>query len=436
MRLRPIGPARSAEAARRAPTPPPDPHWRFARLLSAPHRLGFFAAALWLAGSALWWATVLAAQAAGVAVPWAVPPPVAHGLLMSLGFMPLFIVGFLFTAGPRWLGLPDVAAATLRAPVALMVGGWALALPGFHVSGALAAGGVAAVALGWAGVQWRFAGLLRASAAPDRLHATLVAVAGAIGLLALLLAAAGLGRGEPALARAATQLALWGFLAPTFAIVSHRMIPFFTASALPALQVWRPNALLWPMVGVPWLEAGFAVAELASWPLPAAVRWAQVGVEAPAAALLLWLAWRWGLVQSLRIRLLAMLHAGFVWLGLALLLLAISHALMAGSGDTRSLGLAPLHALGMGYLGATLVAMITRVASGHSGRPLAADDFVWGLYGTLQLGVLLRVVAALWPEAPAGLALAAVAAWSVAAVGWALRYGRWLGRPRIDGRPG
>ena len=25
------------------------------------------------------------------------------------------VVGFLFTAGPRWLGLPDVAAATLRA---------------------------------------------------------------------------------------------------------------------------------------------------------------------------------------------------------------------------------------------------------------------------------------------------------------------------------
>ncbi len=436
MRLRPIGPARSADAARHADRPPPDPRWRFGRLLSAPHRLGFFAAALLLAGSALWWSAVLTAQAAGVALPWAVARPVAHGLLMSLGFMPLFITGFLFTAGPRWLGLPDVAATMLLGPVAAMVGGWGLALAGFHAASALAAAGVAAVALGWAVLVARFVGLLHRSAAPDRLHATLAAGAGAVGVLAMALAAAGLARDDATLTRAATQLALWGFLAPTFAAVSHRMIPFFTASALPALEAWRPNALLLPMVGVLWLEAGVAVAEALLGPLPAAARWAQVGVEAPAAALMLWLAWRWGLVQSLRIRLLAMLHAGFVWLGLALLLAAVSHALMAASGDARSLGLAPLHALGMGYLGATLVAMITRVASGHSGRPLAADDFVWALYWMLQFGVLLRVAAALGPAAADGLTLAAVAAWSLAAVGWALRYGRWLGRPRIDGRPG
>lgn len=436
MKTLPIRPTRPAEAADRPPPAPPDMRWRFARLLSAPHRLGFFAAALLLATSALWWAAVLVARAAGLALPWAVPPSLAHGLLMSLGFMPLFITGFLFTAGPRWLALPEVAAATLRTPVALMVGGWALALAGFHASGTLAAAGLAAVALGWAALVGRFIGLLRASPASDRLHATLVAVAGGIGVLALALASAGLGLGEPVLVRAAAQIALWGFLAPTFAVVSHRMIPFFTASALPALEAWRPNALLAPMLGVLGLEAVFAVAELLYWPLPAPARWVQVGVEAPTAALMLWLAWRWGLVQSLRIRLLAMLHAGFVWLGLALLLSAVSHALMATSADSRSLGLAPLHALGMGYLGATLVAMITRVAAGHSGRPLAADDFVWHLYWILQLGVLLRVAAALWPAAPAALPLAAVAAWSLAAVGWALRYGRWLGRPRIDGRPG
>jgi uncharacterized protein involved in response to NO len=26
--------------------------------------------------------------------------------------------------------------------------------------------------------------------------------------------------------------------------------------------------------------------------------------------------------------------------------------------------------------------------------------------------------------------------WTLATVGWALRYGRWFGQPRIDGRPG
>ncbi len=430
--LRPLPTA----AAAAPPGPPADMRWRLARLFTAPHRLGFFAAALLLALSAVWWALALAARQAGVMLPWAVPPPAAHALLMALGFMPLFIVGFLFTAGPRWLSLPDVSAMSLRAPVTLMVGGWALALPGFHFGAALAAAGVTAVALGWSLLMLRFVGLWRASRASDKLHAALVAFSGSVGALALWLAAVALGAGEVTWLRAATQLALWGFLAPVFATVSHRMIPFFTASALPALDAWRPNGLLWTMVAVLWLQLPVALAELWWWPLPAAARWALAALDLPAAVMMLWLAWRWGLVQSLKIRLLAMLHAGFVWLGLALALSAVSQMLMAASGDAQSLGLAPTHALTMGYLGATLVAMITRVAAGHSGRPLAADDLAWALYWALQTAAVLRVAGALWPAAGTVLTLAAAAAWAVAAVGWAWRYGGWLGRPRIDGRPG
>ncbi len=438
MKTLPIHPLPPAPAPT-GPAPgglPPDTRWRLARLSTAPHRLGFFAAALLLAISALWWALVLASPAAAVTLPWAVPPPAAHGLLMSLGFMPLFIVGFLFTAGPRWLALPDVSATALRTPVLAMVGGWALALAGFHVAGPLAAAGVALVALGWSALVRHFVRLLRASRAPDKLHATLVGAACGVGALALWIAAAALAVGEVTAVRAATQLALWGFLAPVFATVSHRMIPFFTASALPALEAWRPNALLWLMVAALWLQLPFALAELVWWPLPAALRWLQVVIEAPAAALTLWLAWRWGLVQSLQIRLLVMLHAGFLWLGIALTLAAVSHALMATSGDARSLGLAPTHALAMGYLGGTLIAMITRVAAGHSGRALVADDLAWGLYWALQSAAVLRVAAALWPAGSTPLTLAAIAAWSLATVGWAWRYGGWLGRPRADGRPG
>ena len=424
----PTGPAPGA--------PPPDNHWRLARLSTAPHRLGFFAAALLLATSAVWWALVLASPYAGITVTWAVPPPAAHGLLMSLGFMPLFIVGFLFTAGPRWLALPDVSATTLRMPVLAMVAGWAVALAGFHMASAVAAVGVTMVALGWSALALRFVRLLRTSRAPDKLHATMVAVACGVGALALWAAAAALALGDITVLRGATQLALWGFLAPVFATVSHRMIPFFTASALPALDAWRPNALLWVMLAVLWLQLPFALAELAWWPLPAAARWLQVAIDAPAAALMLWLAWRWGLVQSLRIRLLAMLHAGFLWLGIALALAAVSHALMAASGGAQSLGLAPMHALTMGYLGGTLIAMITRVAAGHSGRALVADDLAWGLYWAFQSAAVLRVAAGLWPALATPLTLASIAAWTMAALGWAWRYGGWLGRPRADGRPG
>ena len=411
-----------------------DTRWRVGRLLTAPHRLGFFSAALMLALSALWWAAALGARAAGMLLPWAVPPPVAHALFMGMGFMPLFIVGFLFTAGPKWLGLPEVRASKLKLPVLAMLLGWAVALAGFHLHTVLAGLGVALAAAGWTALVARFAGLLRQSHVPDRLHARVIAVAGGVGAAALWAAAAGLALGEVTTTRVATQVALWGCLASIFVAVSHRMLPFFTVSALPTLDAWRPNWLLGVMVAVLAASGAGAVAELLWWPLPAALRWAQVALEAPAALLLLWLALRWGLVQSLKIRLLAMLHAGFVWLGVALALAALSHALQALGG--AGLGLAPTHALTMGYMGATLIAMITRVAAGHSGRPLAADDIAWVLYWGLQAGALARVVAALWPAAYGTLLWLAVAAWTLAATGWAWRYGGWLGRPRVDGRPG
>ena len=44
--------------------------------------------------------------------------------------------------------------------------------------------------------------------------------------------------------------------------------------------------------------------------------------------------------------------------------------------------------------------------------------------------------AALWTEATPFLTIVAVLCWAVATVGWALRYGRWFGQPRSDGRPG
>lgn len=427
--------ARADNAA--APPPAPTrPTWNLRWLLAAPHRLGFFCAALMLAATALWWGTLLAARAAGQTPRWAVSPPAAHALLMGLGFMPLFIVGFLFTAGPRWLGQPEVAARSLLWPVLLMLAGWAVTLPGVHLHAVLAGAGLATVAMGWSFLCGRFVGILRASRVPDRTHARVVALACSVGAMTLWTAAAAVAAGQELLLRAATQVALWCFVATVFFTVSHRMIPFFTASAVPVLDAWRPMWLLWVGVAVLWLEAPLAVAQLWWWPLPAAVRWAQFGIEFPAAVLLLWLALRWGLVQSLKIRLLAMLHAGFVWLGLALALSAVSHMLMALSEDRSSLGLAPTHALTMGYLGATLFAMATRVSSGHSGRALAADNIAWGLYWVLQAAVLLRVIAALWPAATVSLTLLAVSAWGGATVGWAWRYGNWFVRPRVDGRPG
>lgn len=383
---------------------------------------------------------MLVARSLAWAVPWSVPPPAAHGLVMALSFMPLFMLGFLFTAGPRWLSQPDVPTRRLLTPVLAIATGWCAVLAGVHLRAGLAAAGMTLVAFGWALALHSFARLVRTSRVPDRVHARLVVLAAAIGAAAMLAAAIGFAFADvdpdARVVRAATYAALWGFVAPVFTIVAHRMIPFFTASVLPALTAWRPLWLLAVMLTTLWVSAAGEVAQALLWPLPRALHGLLAAVQAPAAALLLWLALRWGLVQSLRIRLLAMLHGGFAWLGVAVALAAASHARVFLFGEAASLGLAPLHALAMGYLGATLIAMTSRVVAGHSGRPLAADDLVWALYWLLQAAALLRLCAALWPQIGNGVLLLAALAWAGAASTWAWRYGGWLGRPRIDGRPG
>jgi uncharacterized protein involved in response to NO len=131
-----------------------------------------------------------------------------------------------------------------------------------------------------------------------------------------------------------------------------------------------------------------------------------------------------------------MLHLGFFWLGVSFTLGGVSHVLMSTSGGSLSLGLAPLHAFTMGFLGSLLLAMATRVACGHSGRPVQAGPWVWLMFWALQAAVLARVAAALWPQAGTPLTLLAAQFWLGAMGAWALKHAPWFGRPRVDGGAG
>jgi uncharacterized protein involved in response to NO len=214
------------------------------------------------------------------------------------------------------------------------------------------------------------------------------------------------------------------------------MIPFFTSGVLPMIEVWRPFWVLWLMLGVAAFEV---LAVWVDWAAPSASAWPAwtvlvIVVEAAVGCTLLWLAVVWGLVQSLKIRLLGMLHLGFMWFGLALVWSALSQGLWLATGQAV-LGLGALHAATMGFLGSTMIAMVTRVCCGHSGRSLVADNLVWALFMALQLAVVVRLAAAV-QGAPNWLTPAAAALWLVVMLAWSLRYGNWLGRPRADGKPG
>jgi uncharacterized protein involved in response to NO len=410
--------------------------WRWQHLLWAPHRLAFFAGAVMLAATGLWWGCQLLAQALGW--PWQpeVPVSVMHALLMSQSYMPLLFGGFLFTAGPKWLKLPAVSAQRLLPTLAIMMAGWALAWVGMHWQLQVAALGMGLVTLGWAVLTLRFARMVRVSQVSDKVHTRLASAACLIGVGVMGWLTLSLAFDAIPLLRTGIQMGIWWFLAPVFVVMSHRMIPIFSASLIEPLDVRWPNWVLAVMLGALLFEGVVSVLDLWWWPQPPALRWLQWGVEATLAVLLLGLAVRWPFIQTLKIRLLATLHGGFVWLGMALALNAASHGLMAFSGGTTTLGLAPLHAMTMGYLGCTMYAMVTRISCGHGGRTESADNLAWLLYWVLQVAVVLRVGAALVDAVAQPATLGAIAVWCVVMLGWTLRYGYWFGTPRPDGRDG
>jgi uncharacterized protein involved in response to NO len=408
-------------------------HWR--TLLQAPHRLAFFLAMVVLAVSGLCWAAVQLDRAgAGFGLPFAVSPTLTHSAVMTFGFVPLFFSGFLFTAGPRWLAVAPPSAREILVPLLLYTGGWLLWLFGAHVLTGLAASGLLLALAGLLAVTLRFWKLVRTSQVADRVHAKAVAAALTAGCASLGTLAAAILLDAPNLARACVLTGLWTFVVVVFATVAHRMIPFFTSSVLPMVDAWRPMWVLWVLLATAVFEAAAACFDAFAAP-PTAWMLVRGAVELAASGVLVWLVFAWGLVQSLKVRLLGMLHVGFLWLGLGLGLSGVSQWASAATG-TAVLPLAGLHAITIGCLASLMMAMVTRVSCGHSGRSLVADNLVWLLFWLLQAVAVLRVAASVpaWPVQ--ALLTGAALVWAAVMLVWGCRYGSWYGRARTDGRPG
>ncbi|MBI3157154.1 MAG: NnrS family protein [Burkholderiales bacterium] len=431
-----------------------DARWQARRLLDSPHRLGFAAAAAVMAVSAIGWLALLLwpMSSANAALP---PASIAHALAIVFGFMPLFFAGFLFTVGPRWLGqtMDDSRYAMLARRVRAPLAGYALAWIAWWPAWLLAAAGggagptaraVAALpaallliaATAWTAIVAQLLRLLadagrqpEAETSSQLRAAALACAAGAVLLWAAGFAAA---RGEARALHAIATAALWIFCGGVFASASHRMLPLDAMADRPALEARHPLWLLALMGGTLALQALDAVAAAARWPLPAAWHALQALGAAGAVALLAPIAWRWARRQRLGWQLPAMLHAGFVWLVVAIALQAMAHA-MAAAGRPGALGAAPVHALALGWMGSTIFAMASRVAGAFGGQAQAANRVAWRLFALVQAAALARVASALWPDIAGWLTPWAAAAFAVAAVGWLAVYGRWLGLPRRGG---
>lgn len=400
------------------------PASRWEVLTAAPHRPLFAAGALQLVAVMVFWALELAARLPlGIpAMRYAVPAPWAHAVLMLYAIFPFFIFGFLLTVYPRWLGLSPVPRAAYVRVFVLMAPGALLAYVGFYAHTGILALGIALMIAGWLSGLASLLAVARQTRDPGP-HVRVLNLAltgGALGLLAFLGAVL---LGRTALYVIAREAGLWLFLVPVIFVVSHRMVPFFSQSALPNYEAMRPAFSL-PVMGL--CVVGHFVVEVAG--IPA---W-RLLFDAPLAAVALHHTWRWGFRRSFEVRLLAMLHIAFLWLGIAMALYAAQSAALLFGVD--ALGRAPLHALGIGFIAGMAIAMASRVTLGHSGRPLAADRLTWAVLLALNVVALTRIAAEFLPTTP--LNLLAALGWLAAMGIWAVRYTPMYARPRLDGKPG
>jgi len=395
-------------------------------LLSAPHRT-FFAAGMLqlLLVLAVWTAEIFSRLAGGGGIfPDVLPARWGHMLLMLFGFFPFLFFGFLMTAMPRWLAASPLRGPQFQQPALFMAAGWLLAWGGLLLARAWPAAvqgvlvpGLLLVAFG-IGRGTLVLGRLAATPLVDRRHAPWAVAAQALGVVALVSFAVGLARGDGDWVAVATLLGLWGYLFPVFLIVIHRMLPVFSTVVLGPRSSDPPLWTLWALLTGCLGHGILAAAGRPDW------TWV---VDLPLAGLGVWLGLRMGLRESRHNRLVATHHLAFVWFAAAMALFGVQSALLAG-GVTWG-GLAPLHALTLGFCLSMVLGMVTRVTLGHSGQRPDATPLVWAGFWGLQGAVLMRVLAdlAMPAWAPALLLVSVLAALLVFAL-WASSFFRFLAR--------
>ena len=393
-------------------------------LAAAPHRLLFFVGATNVLLAMLCWTLWL------VDARWHVlglpQPPIhagwLHAIAMQYLVLPPFIFGFLLTVFPRWMNQPALARPHYLVVGMGLLGGQALTLAGLHGSAAFLTAGALLTFVTWAlglvfltRLLWRDAG--------RTWHAVSCAVALGFGLLGLALYAAYLHLHDARLMFVAIKLGTFGLLLPVFVTVAHRMFPFFASSVVPGHAGWRPLpwlAAFWALIlGHLWLESSHAYAWL--W-------FPDLGLSG-LTGYWLWRNWP----RSTMPPLLRVLFAGYAWLPIAMALFATQSAWYAATGNFV-LGRAPAHAMFIGFFGSLLVAMVTRVTHGHSGRPLALGRVAGFAFIAIQCVAALRIAADLLPGAP--LQVLAALGWLVAFVPWVLRSAHIYLAPRADGKAG
>lgn len=358
-------------------------------LLSHGFRPFFLAAGTYAAGMIAVWAAHLAGASA---VPGGIAPVAWHAHEMLYGFAAAAMAGFFLTATPNWSGRPPISGA----PLGVLVVAWLAGRVAFWLPAA--------------GVPGWLAATLDIAFLPALAIALIPALAGNIrrqGIFFLVFAAMIAGNGlfhigargdEP---RAAIDGALIGLdgLVILMTIIGGRVVPSFTANHL------RGAGRGADIRSRPTLEKAtiaatilLAVLDGAATQFSHAYLTLGIGVTALGAGVLhaVRLA-GWHGHATLNAPIVWVLHAGYLWIPLGLILRGLDACTFAETLD------AGIHALTAGAVGTLTLAVMSRAALGHSGRKLIAAPATVAAYCLVIAGAGLRVATALTTAIPADL---------------------------------
>jgi len=385
-------------------------------LLGYGFRSFFLLASLYAPLAVLAWLLVLMGAAPDPAY---MGGPLLHGHEMVFGFILAGVLGFLTTALPNFAGATPITGP----PLALLAGVWLAGRLALRAADLLPPLAVAGADLALIPVAF----LLLSRSLP---HGSGKRAAAFLLLFLVFEVANALTHLEAIgwtndTGQTGVRLGIYAALV-LIALIGGRIIPSFTANALRATGARR-------------LLASFAVLDAVAIGSTAAVAAADLivgqGWLVGVAALLAGLAhvarlsfWR-GL-QTWRDPLLFILHVGYGWL-------AIGFVLLAGSElSTLIPASAALHALTVGCVGTMMMAVMSRAALGHTGRPLVAHPLTVLAYALVSIAAFLRIAVGLLPDLWMEILAGAAASWIVAFGLFLVVYAPILLGPRIDGRPG
>jgi uncharacterized protein involved in response to NO len=214
----------------------------------------------------------------------------------------------------------------------------------------------------------------------------------------------------------ATLLAGMWLLVLLINLIGGRIIPGFTRNWLrlrtPAKQdgpAALPPAFNRLDLAATVLLVGFAVAHVAGFPARL-----TAGLGAIAAALMIVRLARWEGQRTFGEPLVWVLHVAFGWIPVGILLLSAAEL---GWGP-RTAG---VHALTSGAITTMIVAVASRAALGHTGRPLQSHPLLTAAYVLITLAAVTRVAATAGPAARILLMISATA-WTAGFLSFAWRY--------------